>query len=390
MQEEMLLDQVEEELEAGFDFNVTLTKASLFKALSHVQSVVEKKNIVPILANIKLSAKANILEIVATDLDILISEKVTAAVGRGGELTVHTQTFYDIVRKLPDDSDINISLNQKSRGKLDIVSGNCNFSISYLEADDYPVMEQGEMLYNFTIGKEDLCRIIDKTKFSISADEGRYNLNGIFFHITSDGKFCKAVSTDGHRLSCAWAATPEGAETIPGVIIPRKAILELRKITEDINDVVSISLSQRKIKFTFANSFLITKLIDGNFPEYDNLIPKETEFSVVFSKAELKDAVDRVSTLSSEKTKGVKITINKQFTKIDAMNENNGVAEEMISCASSLENMVIGLNSKYLLDILAVCNGQKIEFCLNDTFSPILIKDIDDSMSEFIVMPMRA
>jgi DNA polymerase III subunit beta len=383
--------EVAAEEKAKMQFKVKLEKAPIMKAMSHVQNVVEKRNIVPILSNVKLVARDAKLELTTTDMDLSVTEIISADVLEEGQLTIPAHTFYDIVRKLPDGSDIEIATSDEHPGKITVVSGNCNFSLSFLEAGDFPSMAYGELPFKFKLTSAELKALIDKNKFTISTEETRYNLNGIFFHsIDLEGApVLRAVATDGHRLSCMAVDLPDGAKEMPGIIIPRKAVIELKKIVDDIEDIVDISLSDKKVSFAIGNIVLTTKLIDGNFPEYEALIPKGQTLKMEVNVEQLTKAVDRVTTINFEKTSVVKLSVNGGELTLSAFMEEQGSAEEGLSAQSNIENLNIGFNARYILDVMSVLEGDTVEFSFTDSFSPAIIRDTSDPLACFVIMPMR-
>jgi DNA polymerase-3 subunit beta len=268
------------------NFNITVDKKTFLKALSHVQSIVEKRNIIPILSNIKFVADANYVELTATDMDIAVTEKISATITGEGSLTLPAQIIYDIVRKIPEGTSLNFKVSESHPGKVEFTAGKSNFLLPYLEANEFPGIEQGMMPFKFELSAAELKSMIEKNKLFISSEETRYNLNGIYLHgSVEDGQnILNAVATDGHRLSKVSMTSPEEAVKMPGIIIPRKAIIELNKIIDDIEGKVVIHLSETKILFNIGEVEFISKLIDGNFPEYVALIPKESKITMTIDK----------------------------------------------------------------------------------------------------------
>ena len=371
--------------------SVSVEKSALVKALSHVQNIVEKRNIIPILSNVRITCKSGILELTSTDMDILVSERISAHVIEEGAVTLPAHTFYDIVKKFADNSVVVIVISEKNKGKVDIISDNSNFSLPFLPAIDFPGIDKGIMPFQFSLTSTELCSIIDKSKFSVSTEETRYNLNGIYFHVIEEegNKNLRAVATDGHRLSCISSTVPENAEKIPGVILPRKAVTELRRIIDSLEADILIELSNTKVKFTFKELEFICKLIDGNFPEYSGLIPKESTFSMIVEKKKFIEAIERVSTISFEKVRAIKFQINENQIELLVVNDELGEGQEITDCKSNMSEFDIGFNSRYLLDVLAAIEGDKVEFQFNDSFSPVKIVDVSDSSAVYVIMPMR-
>ena len=253
---------------------LTIERAALLRALGHVQSVVERRNTIPILSNVLLKAESAKLALSATDMDIEMVSSLAAQVGKPGATTVPAHTLYDIVRKLPDGTQIELEATGE-KGLMTLRSGRSTFTLSCLPPEDYPLMAGGELAHNFLLSAADLKRLIDRTRFAISTEETRYYLNGIYLHAAKSDKvnMLRAVATDGHRLARMEIPLPEGASGMPGVIVPRKTVTELRKLLDELDQDVSVALSDTKIRFTFAETVLTSKLIDGTFPDYDRVIP---------------------------------------------------------------------------------------------------------------------
>ncbi|HET9510900.1 MAG TPA: DNA polymerase III subunit beta, partial [Sphingomonas sp.] len=251
----------------------TIERATLLKGLSHVQSVVERRNTIPILSNVLIDATGEgAIRLMATDLDLQVDETVPAAVDQPGTTTVSAHTLFDIARKLPEGSQVELSA---AEGRLQIRAGRYNSSLPTLPRDDFPVIAEGELPTTFELPAETLKQIIDKTRFAISTEETRYYLNGIFLHVADDGgaPVLKAAATDGHRLARVTVPRPEGAEAMPDVIVPRKCVGELRKLLDEVDGSVGVSLSGSKIRFDLGQAILTSKLIDGTFPDYSRVIP---------------------------------------------------------------------------------------------------------------------
>ena len=381
------------EVEENFSkkFNLSVDRTLFLKALSHVQSVVEKRNIIPILSNVRLIAKDGKLELNATDMDISVTERIVAHILEEGAITLPAHTLYDIIRKISDNTTITMALSEKHQGKVDIIANNSNFSLPFLSSSEFPTMDRGVMPFRFSISTSELKSLIDKNKFAISTEETRYNLNGIYLHTANnqDTKVLRGVASDGHRLSCVSLFVPSGAEKMPGIIIPRKAVTELRKIIEAVDTGVTIELSETKIKFSFGEIDFITKLIDGNFPEYEGLIPKETSITMEVDKKKFLESVDRVSTITFEKTRAIKLQISKDQIEFIVVNEDLGEAQEITECKCDVAKFEIGFNSRYLLDIVSVIEGDTAQFQFTDAFSPVKIQDKTDNSAIYVIMPMR-
>jgi DNA polymerase III subunit beta len=289
---------------------VTLERAELVKALAHVHRVVERRNTIPILANVLVRAGKNGIELKATDLDLEIVETVPAEVKQPSATTVPAHMFYDIVRKLPEGSQIELQ-SGSDRGSLQVRAGRSRFSLQTLPETDFPDLAAGELPHRFSLAPADLKRLVDKTQFAISTEETRYYLNGIYLHVI-DEKAAKlrAVATDGHRLAQVDLPAPKGASGMPGIIVPRKAVAEVQRLLEDAGEEVQIEISPAKIRFSLGSVVLTSKLIDGTFPDYGRVIPVGNDKILVVEKGDFAAAVDRVSTVSSERGRAVKLSIN--------------------------------------------------------------------------------
>ncbi len=368
----------------------TIERATLLKGLSHVQSVVERRNTIPILSNVLLEATSDgTLRMMATDLDIQIDESVQATVEQAGTTTVSAHTLFDIARKLPEGAQVALSA---AEGRLTIVADRARFSLGTLPRDDFPVIAEGELPTKFELPAEALKQIIDKTRFAISTEETRYYLNGIFLHV-SDGDTAqpvlKAAATDGHRLARVTLARPEGADAMPDVIIPRKCIAEVRKLLDEIDGSVGISLSSTKIRFDFGRALLTSKLIDGTFPDYSRVIPTGNDKILKLDPKSFMQGVDRVSTIATEKTRAVKMGLDRDRITLSVTSPENGTASEEVPGEYAASPFEIGFNSRYLLDILGQIDGDLVEVHLADAAAPTLIRENDKSPALYVLMPMR-
>ena len=370
----------------------SIDRSALLTALQHVHSVVERRNTIPILSNVLIEAKEDGVYLTATDMDIAVIEKINlekSEVMQLGTITTSAQMLYDIVRKLPEN--IKVELLSEKNDRLGIKASSSSFALNCLPAEDFPSISQEEFKYTFSLETNDLIRLIDKTSFAMSLEETRYYLNGIYLHAVndSDGEKLRTVSTDGHRLSRVDMNIPEGANEIPGVIVPRKTIMEIRKLLEDHSDIINLSLSDNKIKLSFSNVILTSKLLDGTFPDYSRVIPEQNDKTVTISNQLLSEAVDRVSTVSTDKTRAIKINISKGNLVISATNPDKGSASESLDVIYEGEEVEIGFNSKYVLDVARQIKGNEIIIKLSDSVSPTLVYDKDDKGVLFVLMPMR-
>jgi len=365
----------------------TVERATLLKCLGHVQSVVERRNTIPILSNVLIEASAKGLKIMATDLDLQIVEEIDAQVDTPGATTVSAHTLFDIARKLPEGSQVSLTAND---GKMLITAGRARFNLSTLPRDDFPVIAEGELPTNFLIPALLLRQIIDKTRFAISTEETRYYLNGIFMHVTDDATpVLKAAATDGHRLARITFPRPEGAEGMPDIIVPRKCVGELRKLLDEVDGSVEVSLSSTKIRFGLGTAVLTSKLIDGTFPDYSRVIPTANDKLLTIDPKAFKQGVDRVATIASEKTRAVKMALDKDKITLSVTSPENGTAAEEVSGDYSASGFEIGFNARYLMDILDQIEGDSVEVHLADAAAPTLIRENDKSPALYVLMPMR-
>ncbi|MDZ7588067.1 MAG: DNA polymerase III subunit beta [Parasphingorhabdus sp.] len=367
----------------------TIDRAVLLKSLGHVQSVVERRNTIPILANVLIEASENGgLKLMATDLDLQVIETIEAKVEVAGAITVSAHTLFDIVRKLAEGSEVQL---HAADGKMQINAGRSRFKLSTLPRDDFPVIAEGELPTSFELPAAALIQIIDKTRFAISTEETRYYLNGIFLHVAEEDKpVLKAAATDGHRLARVTMARPDGAEGMPDVIIPRKCVAELRKLLDENGDKpVQIDLSASKIRFTLGSAILTSKLIDGTFPDYSRVIPTGNDKLLKIDPRSLYTGVDRVATIATEKTRAVKMAFDHDKVTLSVTSPENGTATEEVPGDYSSDPFEIGFNASYLKDILSEIEGDSVELHLADASAPTLIRENDKSSALYVLMPMR-
>jgi DNA polymerase III subunit beta len=369
---------------------VTVERSELLKALSHVHRVVERRNTIPILANVLLRADRAKLSLKATDLDIEVIDTIAAEVGPGGSTTVPAHMFFDIVRKLPEGAQVVIETSG-DRAALAIRAGRSRFTLQTLPESDFPDLAPGEMTHKFTLKAADLKRLIDKTQFAISTEETRYYLNGIYLHAAGAAKAqtLRAVATDGHRLAQMELDLPKGAEGMPGIIVPRKTVSEVQRLLDDTDTEVLVELSPGKIRFTVGDVVLTSKLIDGTFPDYARVIPTNNDKELVVDKKEFEAAVDRVSTVSSERGRAVKLSITGGKLQLSVTNPDSGSANEELEVEYEADPIDIGFNSRYLLDIAAQIESEAAVLKLADPGSPTLIADKESKGALYVLMPMR-
>ncbi|MEM7422861.1 MAG: DNA polymerase III subunit beta, partial [Pseudomonadota bacterium] len=354
------------------------------------QGVVERKNTIPILANVLLEADGSRLSLRATDLDIEIIEDLPCTVETTGATTVSAHMLHEIVRKLPDGAQLNLHA-EPSTGRLDVVAGRSRFSLATLPREDFPVMASSEYQCSYAVSAPVVRRLFDKSKFAVSTEETRYYLNGVYLHIAEeDGKpLLRAVATDGHRLARIDTDLPESAEDAPGVIVPRKTVGELRKLLDDDETEVAISVSETKIRFSVEGLVLTSKVIDGAFPDYSRVIPAGNHKRLEVDAAEFASAVDRVATVSQERSRAVKLAMEQDRLTLSVNSPDAGSAAEELVVAYGDDDLEIGFNAKYLLEIASQVDRENAVFMFNDPNAPTLVREGDDQTAVYVVMPMR-
>lgn len=368
----------------------TIERSTLLRCLSHVQSVVERRNTIPILSNVLIEAAAGgALKIMATDLDLQVIETLSAvSVETPGAITVSAHLLFDIARKLPEGSQVSLDA---SDNRMLVKAGRSRFQLPTLPRDDFPVIAEGDLPTSFEVPAATLAQLIDRTRFAISTEETRYYLNGIFLHVTDDE--LKAAATDGHRLARFTIKRPDGADGMPDVIVPRKCVAELRKLLEEALDTaVLVDLSATKIRFTIggANGVVLTsKLIDGTFPDYTRVIPTGNDKLLKLDPKTFYAGVDRVATIATEKTRAVKMALEADKVTLSVTSPDNGTAAEEIAADYRADGLEIGFNANYLKDILNQIDGDSVELHLADAGAPTLIRQDDKSEALYVLMPMR-
>lgn len=371
----------------------TIERATLLRCLSHVQSVVERRNTIPILSNVLIESSADgTVKVMATDLDLQVVESFSAvSVESAGAITVSAHLLFDIARKLPDGSQVSL---EAADNRMAVKAGRSRFSLPTLPRDDFPVIVEGDLPTSFEIPARTLAEMIDRTRFAISTEETRYYLNGIFLHVSDESQpVLKAAATDGHRLARYTLARPDGAEGMPDVIVPRKAVAELRKLLEEALDTnVEIDLSASKIRFTLGGEngvVLTSKLIDGTFPDYSRVIPTGNDKLLKLDPKSFYEGVDRVATIATEKTRAVKMGLDRDKVTLSVTSPDNGTAAEELPADYAAEGFEIGFNANYLKDILSQIDGDTVELHLADPGAPTLIRQNDNSPALYVLMPMR-
>ena len=369
---------------------VTIERTALLKALGHVHRIVERRNTIPILSNVLIEAADGRLALKSTDLDLEATESAPADVAQAGASTVPAHVIYDIVRKLPEGAQVSLELAGET-GQLLLRSGRSRFFLQSLPASDFPDLTTGEFTHKFLLPAVELKRLIDNAQFAISTEETRYYLNGIYFHTIDIGgaTLLRAVATDGHRLARVETPAPAGAAGMPGVIAPRKAVSEIQKLLEDMTQEVVVEISTAKARFQFGDVKLTTKLIDGTFPDYSRVIPSHNDKRVTVDKEPFQRAVDRVSTISSERGRAIKLAIADNRMTLSVNNPDSGSASEEIEVDYDSTPIEIGFNARYLLDIAQQLSGDTALIKLSDPGSPTIIQDREGAPALYVLMPLR-
>ena len=369
---------------------LSIERATLLKAVSQAQSVVERRNTIPILANVLIEAEGDTAMFRATDLDIEVVDKANAHIERAGTTTVSAVMLHEIVRKLPDGALVTLT-DDSATGRLTVEAGRSNFSLATLPKEDFPVMATSEYSANFSAPAPVLRRLFDKSKFAISTEETRYYLNGVYMHVADSdaGQVLRCVATDGHRLARIDADLPDGAAGTPGVIVPRKTVSELRKLLDDDDMQIAVSVSETKVRFATPSITLTSKVIDGTFPDYTRVIPTGNTRRLEVDANDFAKAVDRVATVSSERSRAVKLSLDEDRLILSVNSPDSGAAEEELAVAYADEPLEIGFNAKYLLEIASQVDRENAVFMFNSSGDPTLMREGNDTTAVYLVMPMR-
>ncbi len=366
-----------------------VSKSKVFKSLVHLQGIVDKKNSLPILSNILIEAKNDNLTLSSTDMDISIVDKINCNVLEEGATTINSQILYDIVRKLNDNSELEVISNN---GKiLTLRADESRFSLACLPKEDFPMIDKSSDGKSFKINSQDLYKLIDKTKFAISNEETRYFLNGLYLNIQNnqDKTTITLVGTDGHRLAKFSHQIKQNIEQSIGVIVPKKTIYELSKLLSELDKEIEIIVSASKIIFLIDNIILISKLIDGSFPDYNRVIPKDNNNTLQINREKLLSAVDRVSTIANEKSPVIKFNLLENIINLNTINNENSTATEDVIISYNGEKLEIGFNSKYIMDIVNNLEDEEISIYFKDGSSPIIAQEKTNPNLVYVLMPMR-
>jgi DNA polymerase III subunit beta len=370
---------------------LAIERAALLKSLGHVQSVVERRTTIPILSNVRLEARDDALGLTATDLDLSVVETTGAEVSQPGATTAPAHTLYDVVRKLPEGAHVAIERSD-SGSEITLRSGRATFDLPCLPADEFPTMGDEGLSHGFALSAVELKKLIDRTRFAISTEETRYYLNGIYFHTLDQGAgVLRSVATDGHRLARVEIALAEGAASMPPVIVPRKTIGELRRLLDDLeaDAAVDIRLSNARIRFGVGPAVLRSRLIDGTFPDYERVVPTGNDKLLVARTKAFSEAIDRVATISTDRSRAIKLSLAEARLTLSAVSPEAGRAVEELDVDYASEPLEIGFNARYMLDMSAQVEGEDIELAIADAASPMIVRDPKDSSTLYVLMPMR-
>jgi DNA polymerase-3 subunit beta len=368
---------------------ISVERAALLRATGRAQGVVERRTTIPILSNLLLEAEGDDLRLRATDLDIEVLETTPAKVERAGSTTVPAHLLHDIVRKLPDGALVSLDFDSAAE-RLRVAAGRSNFLLPTLPREDFPVMATGEYAVTWRARAPELRRLFEKTSFAISTEETRYYLNGVYLHLSdgAEGRMLRAVATDGHRLALVEAPAPAGVDEMPDVIVPRKTVAELRKLLEDDEAEIEIGVSETKVRFAGPDLALTSKVIDGAFPDYRRVIPKNNEKRMDVDPREFARAVDRVATVSAERSRAVKLALADGSLTLSVNSPETGSATDEIAVEYADDPLEIGFNAKYLLEIAGQIEGTA-RFLFADPGAPTLVREGEDDSAVYVVMPMR-
>ena len=367
----------------------TINRDIFLKSLSNAYGIIEKKTTLPILSNILIEAKDSKIKITATDLDIIYSEVIVLQqIIKEGSTTTSASILYDILRKIETNAKVELSL--QSANKLKLVSGKSQFNLLCLSSDNFPLSDENTNLKTFEVASNKLLKLLNKTRIAISNDETRHYLNGIYLHKINSGNksFLTAVATDSHRLSSSSLEINSNID-FESIILPKKTIFQLISLLEQNTSVIKISNNKSKIKFEMSNGVLISKVIDGRFPDYDKVVPRDNNKELQIKLNEFKNSIERVTAVSLDHKEGLKMAIKKDSLQLSVNNPNSGEGTEYISVKFSSEDINISFNSRYLIDIATQIENDSIIVCLKDAGSPVLIKDLSDNNSFHVVMPMK-
>ena len=358
----------------------------LLDCLAHFQSVVERRNTIPILSNIKISAVEGGLTLTATDLVMELSESLVATVKTVGGVTISSQLFFEIIRKAPDNSEVTLKVDQKT-GSVFVLFGESKFSLPTLPVGDFPVMDAQKLDVSLEIESNEFKSLVNNSKFCMGLDESRQYLNGIYLHSSENA--ISTVATDGHRLAKC-TMKKDDIQSFEGIIIPKKTVLEISKVAEDFNEKVSLSFSKTRIKFVFGNLIIVSKLVNASFPDYESVIPKDNNQIMTVDCKSFSQTIDRVSTISDEKFRTVKFNISGNNCVVSSFGNDKSIGTENVNVDFEGSEVSINFNAKYILDVLNIIKMGKVKFHFSQQTAPTILKSDSQSNSLFLIMQMRA
>ncbi len=366
-----------------------IKRDALLKSLNLAQGIIEKKNTLPILSNVLLEAKNGVLSIVATDLDLVFFDEISdIKIEKEGSTTTSATILYDILRKISGNSDINFNL--KTENKLSLNADNSDFNLLCLPTDNFPNFSDDFDSSEISFNKSKFLSLLNKTKIAISNDDTRHYLNGIYLHVTEANKrsFLTGVATDSHRLSSS-SIEIEGNNEFNSLILPKKTVFQLCNLLEETSEKILIQTSDNKIQFKLGKAKLTSKVIDGKFPDYSKVIPVGNDKILSVASKDFADAIERVITVSIDRKEGVKLVLNKDSIKLSVNSTNSGEGNEKVKANFNSSDLTISFNSKYLIDIISEIEDKNLKINIKDPVSPVLIEDVSDKNSFYVVMPMK-
>lgn len=363
----------------------SISRDALLKPLNLVAGVVERRQTLPILANVLMVLDGERLSLTGTDLEVeLVGRVQLAASGDSGEVTVPARKLVDICKSLPEGSDIDFSVQD---GKVTVKSGRSRFTLSTLPAREFPNVEDSMGTHQFTLKQGELKRLIDRTGFAMAQQDVRYYLNGMLWELS--GKQLRVVATDGHRLALCTLPHKVDVNGDTQVILPRKGVLELSRLLLEEDAEIAVVIGSNHIRATTNDFTFTSKLVDGKFPDYQRVLPRSPDKSVFGSRLELRQAFTRTAILSNEKYRGVRLKLTDNSLDIVANNPEQEEAEETVPVEYRGDSLEIGFNVSYLLDVLGVLSGERVKLSLSDPNSSALLEESDEGDSLYVVMPMR-
>jgi DNA polymerase-3 subunit beta len=362
---------------------LTAEREMLLAPLQAVIGVVERRQTMPVLANVLLSVLDGKLTIAATDLEVELVSGTEVAVVQSGDITVPGRKFLEILRALPEKSSVSLVTDGE---KVLIKAGRSRFSLSTLPAGEFPVVDDINAQQSVHISRADLLRLLEKTHFSMAQQDVRYYLNGMLLEI--DGQTLRAVATDGHRLALCEASLGVKAQVAQQVIVPRKGVLELQRILSDEGNA-ELAIGTNHVRAQIGDIRFTSKLIDGRFPEYSRVIPAPPATAIKADRDVLRQALQRTAILSNEKYRGIRISVRKNVVTVQAHNPEQEEAEEEIEVSYGGNDLEVGFNVNYLLDALSAIDGAEVELGLTDSNSSCLIRSPGAASARYVVMPMR-